>query len=105
MTKWLLVGVLAAAFLMIPPGQAYAGDDEWATAGKILAGVVGAKVLFDGWGHHHRHNARPVVTYRTYCPPPRPRVYTRTYYYPRRTVVYEPCYRPPRTRYRYEVWY
>ena len=39
----LLVAVLAV--VVLPRPKAYAGDKEWATAGKILAGVVGVAIV------------------------------------------------------------
>jgi len=41
----MLIAVLAVVAL--PRPAAYAGDKEWATAGKILAGVVGAAVVHE----------------------------------------------------------
>lgn len=37
--------VAAAVLLALAPTRTYAGDKEWATAGKILTGVVAAQVL------------------------------------------------------------
>ena len=42
MTRAIAVMLIAAvAVIALPRPTAYAGDKEWATAGKILAGVVG----------------------------------------------------------------
>lgn len=40
--------VAAAVLLALAPTRTYAGDKEWATAGKILTGVITAQVLFGG---------------------------------------------------------
>ncbi len=42
------LGIGAAVALALHPIDSRAGDREWATAGKILAGVVGAQVLLGG---------------------------------------------------------
>lgn len=39
---------LATALVALHPRQAYAGDEEWATAGKILTGVVASHILTKG---------------------------------------------------------
>jgi len=85
----LAVGVVAL-FLAVQPQAARAGDDEWATAGKILAGVVGAHILVNGLPHYGGgvtvHETRVSYAPRTYCPPPRAVVQ----YYPVRRVVRRP---------------
>jgi len=40
--------IVAMCAMLAMPRQTYAGDDEWATAGKIQAGVVGLRVLQKG---------------------------------------------------------
>gem|GEM_PF-3902763 len=40
--------VAAAVLLALAPSRSFAGDREWATAGKILTGVVTAQVLLGG---------------------------------------------------------
>lgn len=39
--------IAAMAVVALPRPAAYAGDKEWATAGKILAGVVGAAIIHE----------------------------------------------------------
>ena len=46
-TTTLAVTVLTVAAVLAPP-RTWAGDKEWATAGKILTGVVAAHVLLNG---------------------------------------------------------
>lgn len=53
-----LVGTVAAV-------PAHAGDRGWATAGKILTGVIGLSILGNAIAHSHPYPA-PV-----YAPPPR----------------------------------
>jgi len=49
--------IAAMAIVALPKPTAYAGDKEWATAGKILAGVVGAAIIHEAVtsGHRDRH--------------------------------------------------
>jgi hypothetical protein len=63
------VGLLASTM----PARAFAGDREWATAGKILTGIVGLTIL----GNAIAHSAPAPV----YGPPPR------AYYPPERVWV------------------
>ena len=81
---WMLAAVSAAALTAAPAAQA--GQRQWATAGKILAGVVIGQAIAGG----------PVYA----CPPP-PVVYyppPPVVYYPPPPVVYYPppvVYVPP----------
>jgi hypothetical protein len=57
--------LIAAVAVVLLPGQAaYAGDKEWATAGKILAGVVGAAIIHEIVTSDR--NDRAVVVHREY---------------------------------------
>ena len=66
---------LAVLVATAMPATTFAGDKEWATAGKILTGVIGLKVLQGAHDRHHdsRHQrevyqstrCRTVPTYRT----------------------------------------
>ena len=49
MKKSILIGIvtLIMSVAFMKPSPTYAGDKEWATAGKILTGVVAANVLGD----------------------------------------------------------
>ncbi len=48
LTKAIATTLIAAvAIVALPQAPAYAGDKEWATAGKILAGVVGAAIIHE----------------------------------------------------------
>ncbi|MCB1195067.1 hypothetical protein KDK77_02680 [bacterium] len=40
-----VLGICLTTF--VSQGKVFAGDREWATVGKILTGVVGARVLYD----------------------------------------------------------
>lgn len=86
-----MTAFLAAGF----SASSYAGDREWARAGKVLTGVAGVALLADiltspvhysyghsGYRHHDRHY-RPHHAPR-FCPPP--------------VVVVREEYRPPRAR-------
>ena len=68
---------LAAGLLTAFPGAGMAGQSEWATAGKVLTGVVAAGVLVEALRPH----PAPVVVYQQ---PPPPVVYSA----PPPTVVY-----------------
>lgn len=85
-TPWkpLAAGALATGLLLAGGQAARAGDRDWATAGKILTGVVIADVLFN---HLPAANcATQVVETRvvTPCPPP-----------PVQVVEYRTVYAPP----------
>jgi len=77
--------VAALAVVVIPRPKAYAGDKEWATAGKVLAGVVGAVIVHEiaTSDNHNRHGRVYRHNRRWY--PPRRRV--RTVRSPRRHWV------------------
>ncbi len=76
-----LMMALSVAFAL--PVNSHAGQGEWATAGKVLTGVVAAGVLVEALRPH----PAPVVVY---APPPPTVVYA---YPPTPTVVYAPA--PP----------
>ena len=83
-----LIAILATAALLVGGMQhAAAGDREWATAGKILTGVVAGTIIASAI------EPAPVYTYRTetwYAPPPP------VYAQPAPVVVYSApvCVRP-----------
>jgi hypothetical protein len=64
MKKMVAIAV-AAAFMAAAPFPAAAGDEEWATAGKILTGIIGVTILGNAIAGAHYYPA-PV-----YAPPPR----------------------------------
>ncbi len=63
--KRLVAITVAAACLAAAPFPALAGDREWATAGKILTGIIGVTILGNAIASAHYH---PVPVY---APPPR----------------------------------
>lgn len=82
--KKLIVLISVLSVLGLSAAPSVAGDREWATAGKVLAGVVGASMIAGAasHGYHDRyyyerpvHYARPVYYERP--------VYSRTHYYER----------------------
>ncbi|MDP8218097.1 MAG: hypothetical protein P9M03_05170 [Candidatus Theseobacter exili] len=93
-TVFVLLVIFAVAFFTA--GTAEAGEREWATAGKILTGVVGASVVADAvYGYPRGGYYYP----RYYAPAPAP-VYG-PYYRPYRNYSpYRPYYRPYYRRYR-----
>ena len=81
-----LIGIaLVLVVLLGSVSVSFAGEREWATAGKILTGMVGLSILADA-------ASRPC--YSSYDCPPRP-VYRETYYS-------RPYYRPRPVSYTYE---
>lgn len=67
MKKTLLLTIcLALAGMVCQP--AMAGDKEWATAGKILTGVVGASILADALDNGGGYYQRPAPSYRYAAP-------------------------------------
>jgi hypothetical protein len=98
--KKLMLATMVLAFAGMNVQTAKAGDREWATAGKILTGVVAGAVLASAVDAH----AGYTVTYSApaYCPPPPAVVYV-----PARPVVVAPapvvCAPPPVIVYREPV--
>lgn len=70
MKKILAVAVAVGMLAAMMPARALAGDREWATAGKILTGIVGLTILGNAIA-----NAAPAPAYgpppRVYYPPER----------------------------------
>ncbi len=101
---------MTASLILITSVPGYAGDREWATAGKILTGVVAANVIGDLFcssrsvtveRHVYRtypkvttiHHRRPMVKSYTYyesrnCPP-KPEISYRTIEYKTQPVCSE----------------
>lgn len=83
MKKNAMTLALTAALVvtMVTPQVATAGNKEWATAGKILAGVTAYHVLSDGGrGHHQSVRVEEHYTYRdTHRPPSYPVYYGSSY--------------------------
>ena len=83
LTKAIAVTLIAAvALVALPSSRAYAGDKEWATAGKILAGAVGVAIIHEI--ATSGNNTRVVRVHRTYREPVRRVRYVRS---PQRTWV------------------
>ncbi|MCL5966703.1 MAG: hypothetical protein M1550_05805 [Deltaproteobacteria bacterium] len=61
MKKIMAIIVVAGLLATLAPAGAYAGDREWATAGKILTGIIGLSILGNALAY-----PAPV-----YAPPPR----------------------------------
>ncbi len=70
MKKLVSIAVAAAFLVVAASSPALAGDREWATAGKILTGIIGVTILGNAIA-----NSQPYPV-RVYAPPPR------TYYPP-----------------------
>ncbi len=86
MKKIMTTAMLMAAFVFAGANATFAGDRDWATAGKILTGVVGLQVLANSCA------PRPVVYESGYYAAPRTVVYESGYYAAPRPVVYETGY-------------
>jgi len=93
--------VVALCATLAMPRRTYAGDDEWATAGKILAGVVGLQVLQRGVragshrdykGRHHDHGHSRYHNYHGKRHRHRYRIIDRTRYRPRHDYSYRRDY-------------
>lgn len=84
MKKILAILVAACLAVVFTTGPAYAGDREWATAGKILTGIIGVTILGNAIANAQAYPAP------AYAPPPR------AYYPP------EPVWVPGRYETRYE---
>ena len=79
--KKLLTTVAALSLVAGGMQTASAGDREWATAGKILTGVVAGTVIA------RTLEPAPVYAYPTYYPPPVP---STVFVQPAPVVVYRP---------------
>ncbi len=111
--KTKVIAVLMVVGMIFISKPSFAGDEEWATAGKVLAGVVGFGILTNAIADHHCYESHydyysPAPVYRPapVCYYPERPVYrttyvTRptyvTYYRPARTV----CYAEPEVVERY----
>jgi hypothetical protein len=84
MKKLLLVGMVVVLTVPAWPTAALAGRDEWATAGKILTGVMAAQILL---------GCAPTVRHETVVVE-RPVYHEVRYYYPP-VVRYETVYLVP----------
>lgn len=65
MKKILAIPVAAVLLVAMAAAPVHAGDRGWATAGKILTGILGVTILGNAIAHSHAYPA-PV-----YAPPPR----------------------------------
>ena len=65
MKKLIAIAVAAAFLAAMAPSPALAGDREWATAGKLLTGIIGVTILGNAIANAHPY---PVPVY---APPPR----------------------------------
>ena len=68
MKKLVAIAVAVAFLAAVAPSPVLAGDREWATAGKILTGIVGVTILGNAISHAHAHPP-PVYGPRVYYPP------------------------------------
>ena len=87
--KTLITTLAAAALLTAGMHQAAAGDREWATAGKILTGVVAGTIIANAIQPAPAYAYQPPAYY---APPPPPPIYAQ----PAPVVVYSApvCVRP-----------
>lgn len=69
MKRTFSIGTAAILLLALAIPQASAGDKDWATAGKVLAGVVGFGFLHNALsgGHHHHRSYRSTRYYSEPC--------------------------------------
>jgi len=74
--KRTVILLMALAMVVVPLRNSFAGDKEWATAGKVMAGLAALAILSEVVSDHHV----------AYAPAPRPRrvIYVRA---PRRVWV------------------
>ncbi len=68
MKKLVAIAVAVALLAAVAPSPALAGDSEWATAGKILTGIIGVTILGNAIAHSHAY-PRPVYAPPAYYPP------------------------------------
>lgn len=68
MKKLVAIAVAVAFLAAVAPSPALAGDREWATAGKILTGIIGVTILGNAIAHANAYPP-PVYAPRAYYPP------------------------------------
>jgi len=59
--KTRFLSLIIFSIVLISPSQVYAGDDEWADAGKIMAGLYGIRLIQQIARAHHTHVRRQVI--------------------------------------------
>lgn len=69
MKKTVAIAVAVTLLATVAPSPASAGDSEWATAGKILTGVIGVTILGNAIANAYGPPPPPYVP-RAYPPPP-----------------------------------
>ena len=91
MEKMILTGTMVLALAGAGLQSARAGDREWATVGKVLAGVAVAGLIVAATDGHAQCNVTYTYGAPVYCPPPAPPCNYPYPYYPAPTpVVYCP---------------
>ncbi len=70
MKKTVAIAVAVALLAAVAPSPAPAGDSEWATAGKILTGVIGVTILGNAIASTYGPPP-PAYVPRVYYPPPK----------------------------------
>lgn len=69
MKKTVAIAVAVAILAAVAPSPARAGDSEWATAGKILTGVIGVTILGNAIASAYGPPPPPYVPRVYYSPP------------------------------------
>lgn len=94
MKKLLITLMVMIGLMGCLSSKTYAGDGEWATAGKVLAGVMGASIVANAVSYDNYYYPRSYYHTRTYYQP----TYYRPVYTPRycRPVYQTYSYVPPR---------
>ena len=102
--KKLIAVLTVLGVLALTPATSMAGDREWATAGKVLAGVVGVSMIAGAasHGYHHNYYQRP---YHYYHGPSYHSYHHRPYYRPYYHTSYSHSYGHHNPGYYYEEHY
>ena len=59
--KTRFLSVIIFSITLISPSQVYAGEEEWADAGKIMAGLYGIRLIQQIARAHHTHVRKQVI--------------------------------------------
>jgi len=89
MNRLMIVSILCFAIVSAPCASAFAGNQEWAVAGKILTGLIGLRALHRA---AHHHTPPPPAHVPVQPPPHRGRTWVEPHNTYQHTKVWVPGY-------------
>jgi hypothetical protein len=75
MKKMILTGTVVLALAGASLQSVRAGEQDWATVGKVLTGVAVAGLVIAATDNHAQYSVNYTYGAPAYCPPPAPVVY------------------------------